>query len=344
MTEPSTRALGAGNGPVVVVGATTWGTTLAIQLAKNNVPVGVLVRDAYEADELNAHREHRRFLPGVPLPGQLTIHSEVERLVPKAHLVVFAVPTHRFRENLRRVAGAISVGSTLLSVAKGLELPEGKRMSQLMEEELAPQLHQGICVLSGPNLAPEIVRGMPSSTVVAGRNPEHAATAQAVLMTNLFRVYTSDDVIGVELAGALKNIIALGAGIADGLALGDNGKAALITRGLAEIARLGVAAGAKASTFSGLAGLGDLVATCASPLSRNRSVGQLLAQGKPWPEIRESMDHVAEGVNTTKAALAMAAELGVELPITETTYRVLFDGLSPQNAIASLMERPPRAE
>ncbi len=344
MTESHSSARTSGNGSIVVVGATTWGTTLAIQLARNNAPVSILVRDESEAAELNAHREHRRFLPGVALPPSLTVASEVEQLVPGASLVIIAVPSHRFRENMRRVAGAISGSSTVLSISKGLELPAGKRMSQVMEEELAPGLREGICALSGPNLAHEIIQGMPASTVVAGRSAKHAERAQAALMSSVFRVYTSDDVIGVELAGALKNIIALGAGIADGLALGDNGKAALITRGLAEITRLGVAAGAKAGTFAGLAGLGDLAATCASPLSRNRSVGQQLAQGKSWPEIRDSMDNVAEGVNTTNAALVMAAELGVELPITETTYQVLFDGLSPRDAIARLMERPPRAE
>ena len=231
-----------------------------------------------------------------------------------------------------------------MSAAKGLELPQGKRMSQVMEEELPAHLHPGICVLSGPNLAKEIIQGKLSSSVVAGQDQDHCRMAQDVLMSNTFRVYTSDDVTGVELGGALKNIIALGAGIADGLDAGDNAKAAFITRGLAEITRLGVAAGAKPLTFAGLAGLGDLMATCSSRLSRNNSVGRQLAEGRTWPEIRGTMDNVAEGVNTTNAALAMANTLNVEMPITQTTYRVLFEGLSPKDAIAQLMERPPRSE
>ena len=333
-----------GHTAVVVVGATTWGTTLAVNLTANGIPVGILVRDRSEADALNTQRRHPRFLPGVDLPELLVANSRVDEVIPAAGLIIIAVPSHRFRANVQRIAGAVSRGATVLSVSKGLELPEGKRMSQILQEELPRDRHAGICALSGPNLAKEIIRGMPASSVVAGACADHTTAAQATLMSNIFRVYTSDDVIGVEMAGALKNIIALGAGIADGLGAGDNAKATLITRGLAEIARLGVASGARPSTFAGLAGMGDLVATCTSPLSRNRSVGQQLAQGKTWAEIRESMDNVAEGVNTTNAALTMAADLNVEMPITETTYRVLFEGLSPRDAVAELMERPPRAE
>lgn len=334
----------AKNVPVAVVGATTWGTTLAIRLAASGSPVGLLARNQPEAEELHSHRQNHRFLPGVDFPGQLAVAGDVEQLIPAAGLVIIAVPSDRFRENVRRIAGAVSEGATILSVAKGLELPAGKRMSQVLREELPENLHAGICALSGPNLAKEIVQGKPASTVVASGSLEHAERAQVVLMSNLFRVYTSDDIIGVELGGALKNIMALGAGIADGLGAGDNAKAAFITRGLAEIARLGEAAGAKPMTFAGLAGLGDLVATCASSLSRNHYVGLQLAQGKTWPEILRSMDNVAEGVNTTNAALALAAKLGVEMPITQTTHRVLFEGLSPQDAVTELMGRPPRAE
>ena len=334
----------ANNVPATIVGATTWGTTLAIKLAATGTPVGLLVRNQPEAEELNTYRQNRRFLPGVDFPSLLEVASKAEQIIPSAGLVIIAVPSDRFRENVRRIAAAVSDGATILSVAKGLELPAGKRMSQILREELPPGLHPGICALSGPNLAKEIIQGRPASTVVAGENPVHAERAQSLLMSNVFRVYTSDDIIGVELGGALKNIMALGAGIADGLGAGDNAKAAFITRGLAEIARLGESAGAKPMTFAGLAGLGDLVATCASPLSRNHYVGQQLAQGKTWPQILESMDNVAEGVNTTNAALALAAELNVEMPITQTTHRVLFQGLSPQDAGAELMGRPPRAE
>ena len=332
------------NAKVVVVGTTTWGTTLGILLARKALPVTLLSRSSKEADALNSEREHRRFLPGVPFPDGLSVSADVEAKVSQAQLVILAVPSDRLRQNVQSIRDYLPVDSLVLSVAKGLELPDGKRMSQVLEEELLPHHHSSICVLSGPNLAGEIVQGLPASTVVAGRNAGKTSNIQEILISPAFRVYTSEDVVGVELGGTLKNIIALGAGIADGLKMGDNGKSALITRGLAEITRLGVAAGAQPMTFAGLAGLGDIVATCASPFSRNRSVGEQLAQGRTWPEIQKSMDHVAEGVNTTVAALKMAAELNVEMPIAQITYRVLFEGLPPPKAITELMERPPRAE
>ena len=330
--------------PVAIIGTTTWGTTLAIILARMNRQVRLLARTPAEAEELQASGRNSRFLPEVPFPSSLTVSSDVENVVSPARLIILAVPSHRLRQNIRDIRDGINGEAIVVSAAKGLELPAGKRMSQILEEELPPDLHPGICVLSGPNLAKEIIQGQLASTVIAGRESQSAKAAQDTLMSNSFRVYTSDDVIGVELAGALKNIIALGAGIADGLDVGDNGKSAFITRGLVEITRLGIAAGAQPLTFAGLAGLGDLLATCASPLSRNRYVGEQLAQGKSWSEIQKSMDNVAEGVNTTGAALTMAAELDVEMPITQVTYRVLFEGLSPQEAIAELMGRPPRSE
>jgi glycerol-3-phosphate dehydrogenase (NAD(P)+) len=214
----------------------------------------------------------------------------------------------------------------------------------VLAEELPPGFRPGICSLSGPNLAKEIAQGKPSSTVIASDSPEAAERAQAALLSSRFRVYTSPDLTGVELAGSLKNIVALGAGICDGLEVGDNAKAAFITRALAEIARLGIAAGAQPLTFAGLAGVGDVIATCASRLSRNRYVGEQLALGCSWPEIRASMDNVAEGVNATGAALKMAEGLGVEMPIAQTTYRVLHEGLSPREAAVELMERPVGSE
>jgi len=332
------------NQQVAIVGATTWGTTLGIIVAQRDFPVTLLARTPEEAERLNSSREHTRFLPGVTFPKCLTVTSDVAKALASAHLVIIAVPSASFRMNVRQVRDSITAGSILLSIAKGLELSTGRRMSQILEEELPAHLHPGICVLSGPNLAKEIVQGKPASTVIAGRDVGKIEEAQALLMSNFFRVYTSDDIIGVELGGALKNIIALGAGIGDGLHMGDNAKAAFMTRGLAEITRLGVAAGAHPLTFAGLAGLGDLVATCASPLSRNRYVGEQLALGKTWPEIQKSMTNVAEGVNTTSAALVIAAKLRVEMPITEATYRVLFEELPLQQAITELMGRPPRPE
>ena len=329
---------------VAVIGATTWGTALGIILARNGIPVDLVVRNEQESDLLGSQRENARFLPGVAFPDAMSVTASISDSVPPAQMLVLAVPSPTLRQNLEAVRDSITPGAVLLNAAKGLEWPDGKRMSRVMEESLPPHLHHGICTLSGPNFAREIVDGKIASTVVAGRDAAMTEHAQAVLMSPSFRVYTSDDVTGVELGGALKNIIALGAGIADGLNIGDNGKAAFITRGLAEITRLGIAAGAHPLTFAGLAGLGDLIATCASRLSRNRYVGEQLAQGRSWPEIRDSMNNVAEGVNTTRSALAMAAELNVELPITQATHRVLFEGLSPRDAIVELMERPPRSE
>jgi glycerol-3-phosphate dehydrogenase (NAD(P)+) len=329
---------------VAVVGATTWGTALAIILARKGLPVSLLARTDPEAQRLQVDRRNARFLPSTPFPESLAVTADPAEALPSADLVIIAAPSHSVRDNIRSVRESLTPGVVIVSAAKGLELPGGKRMSQVMEEELSVDFHDGICAISGPNFADEIVQGKFASTVVAGRDSQLVNRAQEILMTGAFRVYTSDDLTGVELGGALKNIIALGAGIADGLEMGDNGKAAFITRGLAEIARLGVAAGAQALTFAGLAGLGDVIATCASRLSRNRYVGEQLAMGRSWPEIREAMNNVAEGVNTTDAALAMARELGVEMPITEATYRVLFEDLSPHDAVNQLMERPPRSE
>ena len=327
-----------------IIGATTWGTALGILLSQNDVPVTLLARTEAEAQTLSSQRRNARFLPDSPFPDLLTVTSESESALEKANLVVIAVPSDRLRENVQRIKSHLQPGVILLSATKGLELPTARRMSQVLEDELPAGLHSGICVLSGPNLAKEIMDGKAASTVIAGRNPEAAQQAQNALMSASFRVYTSPDVLGVELAGALKNIVALGAGIGDGMDAGENAKAAFITRGLAEMTRLGIAAGADPLTFAGLAGLGDVVATCSSPLSRNRYVGEQLAKGRTWPEIRESMDNVAEGVTATQAALVLAQELGVEMPIAEMASRVLFDGLSPQKAMAELMSRPARSE
>ena len=327
-----------------VIGATTWGTTLALVQAGEGRQVALLVRNAAEAAQLESARENARLLPGAKFPRSLRVTADAADALSGASLAVIAVPSHRMRENARRIGGQLEAGAVVVSASKGLELPAALRMSQALAEELPAALHPGICALSGPNLAKEIVQGKPASTVVAGATPEAAERAQAALLSARFRVYTSGDLIGVELGGALKNIVALGAGICDGLEFGENAKAAFITRGLAEVTRLGLAAGALPLTFAGLAGLGDIIATCASRLSRNRYVGEQLARGRAWPEIRASMNHVAEGVNATEAALLMASRLDVEMPIAQTTYRVLHEGLSPREAAAQLMERPVGSE
>ncbi len=329
---------------IAVVGATTWGTTLGIILARKNIPASLWARTPAEAAELDSQRRNARFLPDVVFPEAFSVTSHIEKAITPAGLIIIAVPSERLRHNIRIIRDGIAPGTIILSATKGLELPAGQRMSQVLKEELPPHLHSGICVLSGPNLAKEIILGKPASTVIAGEDTAKVEQAQAILMSRYFRVYTSRDVIGVELGGALKNIIALGAGMVDGMEVGENAKSAFITRGLAEITRLGLAAGAEPLTLAGLAGLGDLIATCSSPLSRNRYVGDQLARGKRWPEIQRAMDNVAEGVNSTGAALAMASHLGVEMPIALAINRILFEGLSPQEAAIELMERPPRSE
>ena len=304
----------------------------------------MLTRTQTEAQTLVSDGRNTRFLPNVPFPKGLNITSRPAEALKNSELVILAVPSDRLRENVQQIKPHLKRGVIILSATKGLELPTARRMSQVIHDELPDSLHSSICVLSGPNLAKEIMAGKPASTVIASQIPEAAERSRTMLMSTNFRVYTSEDVLGVELSGALKNIVALGAGIGDGMNAGENAKSAFITRGLAEITRLGIAAGANPLTFAGLAGLGDLVATCSSRLSRNRYVGEQLANGRSWTEISDSMDNVAEGVNATQAALVLAKELGVEMPIAEMASRVLFDGLSSQKALTELMSRPARSE
>ena len=329
---------------VSVIGTTSWGTTLAILLAQNGADVALWARTQDEAAALETARENQRLLPGSAFPANMHATASMEEAVSRTDMVAVVVPSRSFRDNVQALAPFLNSPCVILSATKGLEKDTAKRMSQVLEEELPKAVRKGICVLSGPNLSREVVQGRPCSTVVASADEGVAEQAQELFMSAAFRVYTNPDVVGVELGGALKNIIALGAGISDGLGYGDNGKAAFITRGLAEITRLGVAAGANPLTLAGLAGLGDLMATCASPLSRNRYVGEQLAKGRSLTDIIASMQNVAEGVYTTGAALKLASGLGVEMPITETTYRVLFEDLDLRQAVVELMGRAPGPE
>lgn len=329
---------------VAVIGTTTWGTTLAVLLARKGLAVYLWARSEAEAQGLNAAREHRERLPGVSFPSTLVVTADLEEGLKEAALVILAVPSQGMRENVQRLRRGLGASSLVLSAAKGLEIGSGARMVEVIAEELGATVLGRMAVLSGPNLAKEIAQGLPATTVVAAFRPEVAERVQSLMMTRRLRIYTHSDVIGVELGGALKNIIAIGAGACDGIGYGDNAKAAFITRGLAEITRLGVAAGANPLTFAGLAGVGDLLVTCSSPLSRNRYVGQELARGRPLAVILAELKQVAEGVPTTKAARALAQRLGVEMPITEQTYRVLFEGVGLQEAVAGLMEREAKHE
>ena len=327
---------------VAVVGSGAWGTTLAMVAARVGRDVALYVRDAEEAAAMAAAARHPRLLAEHSFPVGMRVTSDLAEACDGAGLILLVVPSQTMRANARTVAPVVGE-AVVVSAAKGLERGTLKRMTEVVREELGEGAAERVCALSGPNLAAEVAAGKPATTVVAG--PQAAAErARDLLMGPQFRCYTNDDVVGVEMGGALKNIIALGAGIGDGLGAGDNAKAAFLTRGIAEIARLGIAVGADPLTFAGLAGLGDLVATCASLFSRNRFVGQELAKGRPLAEIRAGMTQVAEGVETTEAARALGRREGVELPITEQMYAVLFEGKSPLAAIADLMQREAKDE
>jgi len=275
--------------------------------------------------------------PGITFPSRLSITSSLDEALANVEAVILAVPSQTVRQNVRLLKGYLDRSVIVISAAKGLEIGSNKRMSQVIAEEIDPRFRSNICVLSGPNLSREIIRDLPAASVVAAEDEAVARKAQKLLTCPNFCVYINTDVIGVELGGAFKNIIALGAGMVDGLGYGDNAKAAFITRGLTEIAALGVALGANPLTFAGLAGVGDVIATCASPLSRNHYVGVELTKGRPLKEITDSMTGVAEGVSTTIAARNLARQLGLGMPITEKIYQVLFEGVEPRQAIIELM-------
>jgi len=328
---------------ITVIGNGSWGTTLACTFAKAGRRVTLLVRSAEEAQTLRAAGENSRYLPGVRLPPELTLEHDPARGLAACAVLLLAVPSQTLRANVEALREHLPADVVLLSCAKGFERGTLLRMSEVIS--VAAQVNpERVGALSGPNIAREVNEGKPAVSVVATYGPAPARTAQALLTSSLLRIYTSDDVIGVELAGALKNIIAIGAGISDGMQAGDNAKAAFMTRGLAEIARLGVVLGAHPLTFAGLAGLGDLVATCASPHSRNRRLGAALAEGLSLMEAQERLGQVAEGVTTVLTARELAARAGIEMPVTEQLHAILFQGKNPRAAITELMQREVKSE
>ena len=325
---------------VGVLGAGAWGTTLAVLLADAERPVSLWAHSTEAAERLAHERTNERYLPGIIFPPNLRVADAADLAEPHRFFVL-AVPSAHLRATLRDIGPQLHGGAALMSVVKGIEEGTHLRMTEVIAEELPGRR---VAALSGPNLAREIAAGKPAASVVASEDAELAVELASVLSGDRFRVYTNADVIGVELAGALKNVVALAAGMVDGLGLGDSGKAGIITRGLAEVTRLGVAAGAHPLTFSGLAGVGDLIATCMSPLSRNRKAGELIASGVPWPEARDRLAGVAEGVSTVTGALELAAVHGVELPIAEQVRAVVLQGRSPLSALAELMSRAQQDE
>ena len=324
---------------IAVLGDGGWGTTLAIHLHRCGHQVRWWgVSPGYLA-QMDRRRKNPKFLPGIRIPRDLPIHPDLAEAAQRAHLVVMAAPSQYLRATAQRLANAWRAPAPVLSVAKGLELRTLKRMSQILREELGPI---PVAALSGPNIAAEIAKGHPASSVVASGEARLAALVQRAFSNAQFRVYTSADLIGVELGGALKNPIAIAAGIGDGLGFGANAKAALITRGVVEMARLGVALGACEHTFWGLSGLGDLVTTCLG--GRNRGLGEQLGKGLSLSHALGSTAMVIEGVGTTKAALALGRREGIELPIMEQVSAVLFHRRSPRRALHALMSRSRKAE
>jgi len=311
---------------VTIIGNTSWGNTLAALLCGRGAEVRLWTRSEAEAEELNRGRR-----------GYLST-GQIGEAVVQADLVIWVVPSQKLRENVNQARYYLDNSMLLMSAAKGLEVDSGKRMSQVLAEEVAPSLRGQICVLSGPNLAGEIARGFPAASVIAAQDVALADEARRLVESPKFVVSTSDDVTGVELGGALKNVIALGAGMMDGLGLGDNAKGAYIAWGWSEVVSLGLALGARAGTLYGLAGLGDLITTCASTLSRNHYVGYELAKGRSLSDISASMKYVAEGVAATAAAQRLAKDHGLRLPVIDLIHGVLFEGFPPKRTLSRFSE------
>lgn len=325
---------------VTVVGAGSWGTTVA-SLVAANAPTRLWCRRSEIAEEINARASNEQYLPGFSLASSLAAGSDLSAAVTGAEVVAMAVPSHVFRAVMTEVAPNLGAGAPVVSLSKGLEQGSHRRMSEIVEE-LAPGHPVG--VLTGPNLAREVLAGSPAAAVLAMGDVSLAEQLRAVFVREHFRVYVGHDVVGCELGGALKNVVALAVGMAEGMGLADNSRATLITRGLAELTRLGVAMGGEPATFAGLAGLGDLLATCLSPQSRNHHVGVELGRGRSLGEITDAMQQVAEGVRTARVVLELAAEVGLEMPITEELCSVLDGGRDPQVAYRNLLGRSLRPE
>lgn len=326
---------------IAILGAGSWGTALSIPLTDNGHRVWLWARNRAHAEEMLQKRENVRYLPGIRLPEEVSITDDIAEAVEGAALVVFAVPFRALPE-VARLCRALVKGSLVMSTAKGIGTGQAITGSQILTEELGSQAR--VCCLSGPNFAQEVSRRLPSVTVVAARSPAVAEEAQNLLMTGRFRVYVSYDELGVQLGGALKNVVAIAVGMSDGLGLGHNARAGLITRGLAEMTRLGIALGAEARTFAGLSGLGDLVLTCTGDYSRNRRAGLAVAKGQSLEEFVEQTGLLVEGAYTVTTAMQLSARLGVEMPICEEVYKILFQGKPPAEGVNSLMWREKKHE
>ena len=331
------------NPTIAVIGAGAWGTTLASLLAEKGLPVTLWVREPELADSMRHTRENTQFLPGISLPAGLMLTAKMGQAVEGATLLVFAVPSRWMRAVCRELAAYLPTPAPpVMSVTKGLEIDTGLRMSEVIREEL--RAVPAVAALSGPNLAPEIARGLPAATVIASEDRTLTTYAQELLQTAYFRPYSGTDIIGVEICGAVKNVIAIAAGMCEGLGYGDNANAALLTRAMAEIGRLVQRLGGRPDTVAGLSGIGDLIATCVSPISRNHRVGLAVGRGEPYNTALGDSGQVAEGVPTTEAVVRLARRLPVELPICEQVAAILFDGRPAEEAVRLLMTRERRSE
>lgn len=321
---------------ICVLGAGSWGTALALVVAKKGYNVSMWTLSEDQCQKVNSTRENVDYLPGVNIPKNIHITTGLKEAINDSSVIVLAVPSQAIRSVCKQIKPFVNKNQILVDVAKGLEKGTGLRLSQVCEKEL-PECKY--VVLSGPSHAEEVSRDIPTTVVVASEDLTTAEKIQDIFMSPKFRVYTNPDVVGVELGGALKNIIAFGAGICDGLGYGDNAKAALMTRGIREISRLGVAMGAETSTFSGLSGIGDLIVTCTSMHSRNRRAGILIGQGKSLDETLKEVKMVVEGITATEVAYEVAKKLNIEMPITNAIYSVLHDGANPDEVVDELMMR-----
>lgn len=324
---------------LAVIGAGSWGTALALVLADNGHHVDLWTRNEEQMKEINERHTNERYLPGIILPNNIHGKTSIEEALNGVETAIIAVPTNAIREMMKKIVNIRTSPLTFIHVSKGIEPDTLLRISEMIEEEVPKQLLTDVVVLSGPSHAEEVSLRHPTTVTVSSKNLQAAEKSQDLFMNQHFRVYTNPDIIGVEIGGALKNIIALAAGISDGLGYGDNAKAALITRGLAEISRLGTKMGANPLTFSGLAGIGDLIVTCTSVHSRNWRAGNMLGKGHNLDEVLNNMGMVVEGVRTTKAAYQLAREYDTKMPITEILYKILFSGVNAKQAVDQLMAR-----
>lgn len=329
---------------IAVLGAGGWGTTLAILLHYNGHNVTLWDYNRSQSKILNKHRINKKYLPGIELPDELEITHNLDDAVENKHMLVLAVPSQFLRSVVKKIKPSVVKNQILVSVSKGIENNTLMTMSQMLKDVFPDLSDEQIGIISGPSHAEEVSRRIPTAVVASSRDTFAAKTIQGTFITSYFRVYSSTDLIGVELGGAFKNVVAIGAGIIDGAKLGDNTKAAIMTRGVAEISRLGMAMGAQAETFAGLSGMGDLIVTCMSRHSRNRFVGEKIGEGKKLKAVLKSMEMVAEGVDTCRSIVELSKKVGVETPIANEVYKILFEDKDPIKATTDLMTRDMKPE